>query len=591
MLPSQYYSARAVYSEFTVEYFFVDSNRWSALPKELDPEHNVCGELHAQDLGPAMCTATGPRSLDECEGWFQALWDKEMTWLREALEESTAEWQIVVTHIHPDPDQWEDLARDYGIDLFLTGQEPRQEVLYLDNTNALRPSGVINAGGGGGLVSKEAPDPSGKDSQYGFMDLTLSKETIKVELVSRGGKVVDSATIHQRSPGEEYDGNKDYSHVRGSSARETTTVDSLAMTKTTTTEQVDSLAKTTTSVRGSGSSAQPSSTSEAPSQAVEPTQAPVASEAASAAAADLTEIGSDGFDASLRVTPLTDITESVNDTVVFNFVLESVDYDALVAQESTEAAMVKGLREVVANVTEVGVQGVEVNLSRGSVAVETIIHAGDRSASEIKTALASSREFGLALSKFLHELEGMEAVSTGKLNFRPAGAPTVIKAPRPKTAARTQPTAISGMPISIPGSISSSIPDNAIWAGCAGAAVATLSLIVCLVCRRNSEDSKRLPVSTQEDSASPLSSKLDPLNSSLQVNTSLDVGQDMKTRVSALLTRRPGEVGGASRRGPATAAGGSARSRSQSPQDPSGRRAEGSSGFFTRTALFSRGSS
>jgi hypothetical protein len=193
MLPAQYYSTRVLYDDFTVEYFFVDSNRWSAYPKELDPEHNICGELHAQDLGPATCATTGPASLDDCEAWFESLWSQEMDWLKEALDGSTADWQVVVTHFQGDA-IWGSLAGDYGIDLLIMGQQPFQEVLYLDDTNSLRPTGVINAGGGGGVISQQAPDPGGHDFQYGFVDLTLSKDLIKIELVSHGTAPMSSGS-------------------------------------------------------------------------------------------------------------------------------------------------------------------------------------------------------------------------------------------------------------------------------------------------------------------------------------------------------------------------------------------------------------
>merc|ERR1719382_1230769 len=52
----------------------------------------------------------------------------------------------------------------------------------------LDPTGLIVSGGGGGVTSENKPESSGEDDQYGFIDMTLSKDTIKIEAISHGGQ-------------------------------------------------------------------------------------------------------------------------------------------------------------------------------------------------------------------------------------------------------------------------------------------------------------------------------------------------------------------------------------------------------------------
>jgi hypothetical protein len=476
MLPAQYYSTRVLYDDFTVEYFFVDSNRWSAYPKELDPEHNVCGELHAQDLGPATCATTGPASLDDCEAWFESLWSQEMDWLKEALDGSTADWQVVVTHFQGDA-IWGSLAGDYGIDLLIMGQQPFQEVLYLDDTNSLRPTGVINAGGGGGVISQQAPDPGGHDFQYGFVDLTLSKDLIKIELVSHGGVVVDSASVRPRAPGEQYDPDKDYSSPSGgadsSKKPKSSPTSTTARASTTAGEDLDAVW---------GGQYDEDSKAEEGGGAGSEDYVPKGSSGGL-----VEELGQDGFEASLEVSPSTPQTRK--DTVVFAFVAENVDYQALASNTKVKDSLVKGLKQAVAEETKVSAEGVAIELSQGSLAVRAVIQPGDRSASDVRVALAGSESFGESLTRCFHELRGIDSVSTGTIRIRPAGAPTIVKAPPPASAASWT-----------DGDLAPGLPKRAVWAGCAGACAAVLvTAMVCAVLKLRSEDTTRLPVSMQDE--------------------------------------------------------------------------------------------
>ncbi|CAK0833044.1 unnamed protein product, partial [Prorocentrum cordatum] len=400
-----------------------------------------------------------------------------MDWLKQALGSSTADWQIVVTHFQGDS-IWETFARDYGIDLLIMGQQPVQEVLYLDDTNSLRPTGVVNAGGGGGTISQQAPDPGGHDFQYGFVDLTLSKDLIKIELVSHGGVVVDSASVRPRAPGEDYDPDKDYSSPSGgadssmSSSRPSTTTEARASTSA---KLLDGGAEEGSEVGGGGSE-------DGGDEEYVP-------EGGSGSLVE--ELGQDGFEASLEVSPSTVGTR--NDTVVFAFVAENVDYQALASNKKVKDSLVKGLKQVVAEETKIRAEGVAIELSKGSLAVRAVIHPGDRSASDVRVALAGSASFGESLTKCFHDLSGIDSVSTGTIRIRPAGAPTIVKAPPPSSASWAAPPWADG-------EFMAGVPKRAVWSGVAGACAAVLvTAMVCAVRKLRSEDTARLPVSTQDE--------------------------------------------------------------------------------------------
>mmetsp|Transcript_20364 Transcript_20364/g.46430 ORF Transcript_20364/g.46430 Transcript_20364/m.46430 type:complete len:140 (+) Transcript_20364:1146-1565(+) len=54
-------------------------------------------------------------------------------------------------------------------------------------TDFLDPVTWIVSGGGGGITSEHVPDNGGEDDQYGFVDMTLSKEKLTFEAISHGG--------------------------------------------------------------------------------------------------------------------------------------------------------------------------------------------------------------------------------------------------------------------------------------------------------------------------------------------------------------------------------------------------------------------
>jgi hypothetical protein len=205
MIPAQYWSTSVYYQDakgpWSVDYFFVDSNAYGAQEKHLNPGHNICSLRH--NGVNATCGAQGPLSVDDCPGWFGRLWVEQIGWLQKGLESSTAEWQIVVTHYPPEfgKDEWHFLASRHGIDLLITGHRHNQEVHGPDDPeNFLSPTAFLVSGGGGGITSESIPESAGEDDAYGFMDLTMSRESILVESVSHGGHLRKHTTVWPRAP-------------------------------------------------------------------------------------------------------------------------------------------------------------------------------------------------------------------------------------------------------------------------------------------------------------------------------------------------------------------------------------------------------
>lgn len=201
--PSQYWKAKVHYPDFSVDYYFMDSNAFDAFPPDHDTGHNLCGNEH--NIAGASCGPMGPFSIQDCPGWFARLWDAQVVWLKRNLGLSAADWQIVVTHFPPTWGQefWMNVTEKYGVDLILTGHKHLQNIWSpTSEDNFLRPTGVVISGGGGGITSEGIPDATGEDDQYGFVDLTLSRELITIEAISHGGQIRSTTLVHQRLPKE-----------------------------------------------------------------------------------------------------------------------------------------------------------------------------------------------------------------------------------------------------------------------------------------------------------------------------------------------------------------------------------------------------
>jgi hypothetical protein len=199
--PALFWAAKVHYVDVSVDYYFVDSNVWDAMDPDLDPEHNICSRSYNQPN--ASCGVHGPRSLSDCPSWFGNIWRQQLSWLDRELSASDADWQVVVTHFPPlgswGEDQWDHLAKQHGIDLFIAGHLHHQFVIAPHaDTNPFGATAIIVSGGGGGITSEGVPDANGDDDEYGFMDLTLSKRHILIEAVSHGGQIRSTTRVHPR---------------------------------------------------------------------------------------------------------------------------------------------------------------------------------------------------------------------------------------------------------------------------------------------------------------------------------------------------------------------------------------------------------
>lgn len=197
IMPSFYWKQRVNYpaGNFSIDYFMVDTNQGDAKPFGVDTKHNICGGFN--DASATCKSCGGPNDRYSCPKWFDALWRKQSAWLEKGLNESTADWQIVVTHFPPDQFNaryWTELHKKYGIDLFVGSHRHTEEV----HMNDRRFGGLswVVVGGGGGITSEWNPDLSkrGRD-QYGFMDMTITKTELRIEALSERGETRSLETI------------------------------------------------------------------------------------------------------------------------------------------------------------------------------------------------------------------------------------------------------------------------------------------------------------------------------------------------------------------------------------------------------------
>lgn len=191
LTPALYWSRKVQFRDFTVDFYFFDSNRCDTFGSpDVDPNHNICSRNNNKPPQPLTCPGTSMVDPDTCWSWFKTLWETQKTWLAKNLEASTAEWQIIVTHY---PATWEPGLSDiwktyfpkYGVDLYISGHTHQQQ--FVENTEALGNTPFIITGGGGGITSEIIPDIRGQDDAYGFMDLTITRDEIKVVMYSHGG--------------------------------------------------------------------------------------------------------------------------------------------------------------------------------------------------------------------------------------------------------------------------------------------------------------------------------------------------------------------------------------------------------------------
>lgn len=207
MLPAAYWSQLIEYPDYSVEVFIVDTNFNDAeAPAHKDVEHNICGSHNR----PGASCPGGPPSLGKCKAFFDDLWAEEQPWLDKKLAASSAGWQIVVTHFPCDhqPSFWRRMHSDRGLDLLVTGHRHDQELWKANQPGYKGLLGGLTCfvtGGGGGITSEESILP-GKPShhwpnveaQYGFFDITISKEKMKIESIDYTGKTLDTTDVYPK---------------------------------------------------------------------------------------------------------------------------------------------------------------------------------------------------------------------------------------------------------------------------------------------------------------------------------------------------------------------------------------------------------
>lgn len=197
LTPALWWSRRAQFRDFSVDFFFLDTNIDDVFNPHDDPGHNICAYDHTTSKTPCIgggpvCNGTSMKDAFTCQSWFQDAWGQQQKWLEAKLKASDADWQIVVGHYPADAapalDTLKTFAPQYGIDLIIGGHRHQQEVHYKNPGDPhYTDTAWIVSGGGGGIRSEGLPTKNGLDDQYGFFDVTISRDHIYIEGYSHGG--------------------------------------------------------------------------------------------------------------------------------------------------------------------------------------------------------------------------------------------------------------------------------------------------------------------------------------------------------------------------------------------------------------------
>jgi len=200
VMPAPYWSQHVEYpgQGFDVDIFFVDSNMMDAKEPSEDPEHNMCSAEH-NPPGASCASVGGPPSVGACKGWFWSFWREQQAWLEQKLAASRATWKIVVTHFPcgHEADFYRGLRTKYGMDLLVTGHRHDQELFA--NSDQFAGASCLVTGGGGGITSEADATNTTHwygEGQYGFYDITITKDKMLIESVNWNGTVPLKATIY-----------------------------------------------------------------------------------------------------------------------------------------------------------------------------------------------------------------------------------------------------------------------------------------------------------------------------------------------------------------------------------------------------------
>eukprot|EP00411_Alexandrium_monilatum_P000547 CAMPEP_0175198178 /NCGR_PEP_ID=MMETSP0093-20121207/8394_1 /TAXON_ID=311494 /ORGANISM="Alexandrium monilatum, Strain CCMP3105" /LENGTH=448 /DNA_ID=CAMNT_0016491165 /DNA_START=112 /DNA_END=1456 /DNA_ORIENTATION=- len=206
IMPATYFSQHISFpdADFSVDVYVLDTNHEDAGPPDGNQRNNICSREHNR---PDASCPGGPKSVDDCAGWFADRWAAQARWLPKQLTASTADWQIVVTTSRAALSLTSSggCKSSYGLDLLVTGHRHDQELWAPNRLGGLT---CFVTGGGGGIVSEASPNPALKrtwyssvQAQYGFFDLTITKAAILIELIHYDGEVLKQATVYPKNRG------------------------------------------------------------------------------------------------------------------------------------------------------------------------------------------------------------------------------------------------------------------------------------------------------------------------------------------------------------------------------------------------------
>lgn len=201
ILPGQYWHQHVEYpkKDMSVDVYMIDTNYQDTTHPWSDPGHNICSHMHNHGTNCGSVAPGAPRNPNECVRWFTKLWKDQQAWMEKKICESTADWQIVVTHFPPEHfshrntvGDWRRIGYKCGIDFFVGSHRHDQE---------MHPGGgwskipYVVAGGGGGITSERIP---GRNAQYGFFDMIITKDKLFVESINQDGWSMGKMTVHKR---------------------------------------------------------------------------------------------------------------------------------------------------------------------------------------------------------------------------------------------------------------------------------------------------------------------------------------------------------------------------------------------------------